>query len=153
MTTPATQVAHKPELTRKIWKTSSSIVVVRKHPFPHLPKQLRAVRVTGTARAMKSPVEVHASQFSALGHPARLAILRLVVQGDMSGTPAGELQAQLDVPASTLSHHLKRLSSANLLTSRSEGTHIYYLANFGVLQALTYYLWEDCCGRSKQRSR
>jgi ArsR family transcriptional regulator len=89
----------------------------------------------------------HAEQLSALGHPARLAILRYVVQGDLAGTPAGEIQNHVDLPASTLSHHLKRLSSAGLLRSRSEGTFVFYSAQFESLKALTAYLWEDCCKR------
>ena len=94
-------------------------------------------------------VEQHAEQLSALGHPARLEILRFVVQGDPEGTAAGDIQAHVDLPASTLSHHLKRLSAAGLLASRQEGTFIYYRAQFDVLRGLTDYLWEDCCKRGK----
>jgi DNA-binding transcriptional ArsR family regulator len=92
-------------------------------------------------------LDEHAEQLSALGHPARLAILRFVVQGDPRGTAAGEIQSHVDLPASTLSHHLKRLSSAGLLRSRNEGTFVYYSAEFESLKALTAYIWEDCCKR------
>jgi ArsR family transcriptional regulator len=98
---------------------------------------------------MASKLDQHAEEFSALGHPARLAILRYVVQGGPEGTPAGEIQAKLDIPASTLSHHLDKLSSAGLLVSRREGTFIYYAPVFDALKALTAYLWEDCCKRGK----
>ena len=98
---------------------------------------------------MPAKLETHADQFNALGHPARLAILRYVVQGYQEGTPAGEIQSKLDIPASTLSHHLEKLVSAGLLRSRREGTFIYYAAEFGALKALTGYLWEDCCKRGK----
>jgi DNA-binding transcriptional ArsR family regulator len=98
---------------------------------------------------MKSKLELHAEQLGALGHPARLSILRYVVQGGSDGTPAGELQSKLDIPGSTLSHHLERLTSAGLLTSRREGTFIYYAPEFDALKALTSYLWEDCCKRGK----
>jgi DNA-binding transcriptional ArsR family regulator len=91
----------------------------------------------------------HAEQLSALGHPARLEILRFVVQGQPGGTPAGDIQAHLDLPASTLSHHLKRLSSTGLLRFRNEGTFIYYSVDYEVLRSLTSYLWEDCCKRGK----
>jgi ArsR family transcriptional regulator, arsenate/arsenite/antimonite-responsive transcriptional repressor len=93
-------------------------------------------------------LERHAEQFSALGHGVRLSILRYVVQGGPQGTSAGEIQAKLDVPPSTLSHHLEKLSSAGLLSSRREGTFIYYMPEFDALKALTDYLWEDCCKRS-----
>lgn len=98
---------------------------------------------------MASKIERHAEQLSALGHPVRLAILRLVVQGGPAGVAAGQLQAHVDLPASTLSHHLKRLLDAGLLTSRSEGTFHYYSVEYPALRALTDYLWEDCCKRGK----
>jgi DNA-binding transcriptional ArsR family regulator len=91
----------------------------------------------------------HAEQLAALGHPVRLAILRFVVQGDEGGTAAGDIQTHLDMPASTLSHHLKRLVDAGLLSGRSEGTYLYYAAAYASLRALTNYLWEDCCKRGK----
>lgn len=98
---------------------------------------------------MSSPLEAHAEQLSALGHPARLAILRHVVQAGPSGAPAGEIQAKLDIPASTLSHHIDRLARNGLLLARREGTFIYYSAVFTTLRALTNYLWEDCCKGGK----
>jgi DNA-binding transcriptional ArsR family regulator len=91
----------------------------------------------------------HAEQLAALGSPTRLTILRFVVQGEESGTPAGEIQDKLDMPASTLSHHLERLTATGLLTFRREGTFIYYRADYRALRALTDYLWEDCCKRGK----
>lgn len=94
----------------------------------------------------------HAEQLGALGHAARLSILRFVVQGDPEGTPAGDIQSKLEIPASTLSHHLDRLASARLLVARREGTFIYYRANLGQLRALTDFLWEDCCKRGKAGS-
>lgn len=98
---------------------------------------------------MVTKLERHAEQLSALGHPVRLAILRYVVQGGEGGTAAGEIQSRVEVPASTLSHHLKRLVDAGLLTSRSEGTFHYYAADYTALHALTSYVWEDCCKRGK----
>ena len=98
---------------------------------------------------MGTKLEQHAEQLDALGHASRLAILRYVVQGGPEGTPAGEIQSKLDIPASTLSHHLDKLASAGLLRSRREGTFIYYAPEFEALKALTNYLWEDCCKRGK----
>jgi DNA-binding transcriptional ArsR family regulator len=96
-----------------------------------------------------SKLERHAEQLSALGHPVRLSILRYVVQGGAEGAAAGDIQSHVDVPASTLSHHLKRLVDAGLLHTRGEGTFHYYSADFTSLRALTDYLWEDCCKRGK----
>ena len=92
-------------------------------------------------------LERHAEQLSALGHPVRLRILRFVVQAGAEGVAAGEIQGHVDLPASTLSHHLKRLASAGLLTRRTEGTFLYYGADYRGLRALTGYIWEDCCKR------
>lgn len=92
-------------------------------------------------------MERAAAQLSALGHPVRLKILRYVVQGGPDGCSAGDIQAHVDLPASTLSHHLRRLVDAGLLRSRSEGTYHYYAADYGSLRGLTDYVWEDCCKR------
>ncbi len=94
---------------------------------------------------MPSRLDTHASQLSALGHPVRLKILRFVVQAGPEGAPAGNIQAHVDLPASTLSHHLKRLVDAGVLSSRGEGTFHFYAADYTRLRALTDYLWEDCC--------
>jgi ArsR family transcriptional regulator, arsenate/arsenite/antimonite-responsive transcriptional repressor len=94
-------------------------------------------------------LDFHAEQLSALGHPARLAILRYIVQSGEEGAAAGEIQNHVDLPASTLSHHLKRLSSAGLVRTRNEGTFHYYSPQYDALRALTAYLWEDCCKRGR----
>ena len=94
---------------------------------------------------MAPRLEHHAEQLGALGHPVRLEILRYVVQRGLEGAAAGAIQARVDVPASTLSHHLKRLVDAGLLTTRLEGSFHYYAAAYASLRALTDYLWEDCC--------
>jgi ArsR family transcriptional regulator, arsenate/arsenite/antimonite-responsive transcriptional repressor len=92
----------------------------------------------------------HATQLSALGHPVRLRILRFVVQAGAEGSVAGEIQAHVDLPASTLSHHLKRLVDSDLLKTRGEGTYHYYTADYTALRGLTDYLWEDCCKRGSK---
>jgi DNA-binding transcriptional ArsR family regulator len=96
-----------------------------------------------------SKLDRHAEQLSALGHPIRLSILRFVVQAGSDGAAAGEIQSRVDLPASTLSHHLKRLVDAGLMKTRAEGTFHYYSAEYQALRALTDYLWEDCCKRGK----
>lgn len=98
---------------------------------------------------VSTKLEHHAEQLSALGHPVRLKILRFVVQSGAGGAAAGDIQSHVDLPASTLSHHLKRLADAGLLSTRSEGTFHYYAADYGNLRGLTDYLWEDCCKRGK----
>jgi DNA-binding transcriptional ArsR family regulator len=94
---------------------------------------------------MAAKVVRHAEQLAALGNPVRLGVLRFVVRAGTAGVPAGDIQAHVDLPASTLSHHLKRLLDAGLLLSRAEGTFHYYSADYQALRVLTDYLWEDCC--------
>ena len=98
---------------------------------------------------MAKLLDKQAGRMKALGHPARLAILRWVVRGDQEGTPAGEIQDALKVPASTLSHHLDTLAATGLLIPERSGTFIRYRADFAELRKLTDYLWEDCCGGGK----
>lgn len=90
-------------------------------------------------------VHTNAERFKALGHPIRLAILRMVVQGPEAGTPAGEIQAQVGIPASTLSHHLACLSETGLVAVERDGSFLRYRADFPTLRTLTEYLWQDCC--------
>ena len=99
---------------------------------------------------MVTLLEQNAERLKALGHPVRLAILRLVVQGRPEGTPAGEIQEHVGIPASTLSHHLACLAGTDLVLVEREGTTLRYRAHFDTLHQLTQYLWEDCCkaGRS-----
>lgn len=100
-----------------------------------------------------SKLEKHAEQLAALGSAVRLSILRFIVQGDPEqGTPVTDIQSKLDIPWSTLSHHLERLTSAGLLIPRPEGKYIYHRADFTALRALTDYLWEDCCKAGKGKS-
>ncbi|HVZ70888.1 MAG TPA: helix-turn-helix transcriptional regulator [Polyangia bacterium] len=94
---------------------------------------------------MTSKLELHAAQLGALGHPVRLAILRHVVKAGDAGAAAGAIQAHVDLPASTLSHHLKRLVDAGVIRTRGEGTFHFYAADYVALRKLTDYLWEDCC--------
>ena len=98
---------------------------------------------------MTIKLERHAEQLSALGHPVRLKILRFTVQAGAAGVAAGDIQAHVALPASTLSHHLKRLVDAGVLSTRTEGTFHYYAAGYAALRGLTDYLWEDCCKRGK----
>jgi ArsR family transcriptional regulator len=94
---------------------------------------------------MVTKLERHAEQLGALGSPVRVSIVRQLVQGDAKGTVVGDLQAKLDIPWSTLSHHLERLASSGLIKARPEGKFIFYRAEYSALRALTDYLWQDCC--------
>jgi len=96
------------------------------------------------------PFDRMVTSLKALGHPVRLSILRLIVQGPEAGTPAGEIQEQVGIPASTLSHHLACLAEGELVQVEREGTFLRYRADFRTLRALTDYLSKDCCASGTQ---
>ncbi|MBK8257878.1 MAG: helix-turn-helix transcriptional regulator [Polyangiaceae bacterium] len=96
---------------------------------------------------MATKLDHFAAQLGALGNPVRLAILRFVVQAGPSGASAGAIQEEVELPASTLSHHLKRLVEAGILSSRLESTFHYYSVEYSALTELTNFIWEDCCKR------
>ena len=94
-------------------------------------------------------IERHASQLAALGHVARLAILRAVVQAGPEGVTTTELQEKLDIPWTTLNHHLDRMVDAGLVAARREGKSVFHTADYQALRTLTDFLWEDCCKKGK----
>ena len=102
-------------------------------------------------KAMKKggPVARYADMFSAMGTEARLRILRLLLSAHPDGVVAGDLQSELGIPASTLSHHLEKLKNEDLVTVRREGTYLRYAANAQALQELLSFLYAECCTRSK----
>ena len=82
---------------------------------------------------------------SALAQESRLGIFRLLVQTGKKGMPAGVLGEKLGIPAATLSFHLKELSHAKLIKSRTEGRYVIYSASFTEMDKLIAYLTENCC--------
>ncbi|BBM01159.1 helix-turn-helix transcriptional regulator [Microbulbifer sp. GL-2] len=89
--------------------------------------------------------EIAAKCFAELGHLTRLEIFRLLVRGGPEGMPVGEIQAALDVPGSTLSHHITRLVSVGLVVQRREGRTLYCVPQYEELFRLVEFLQEECC--------
>lgn len=92
----------------------------------------------------------HADQLASLGHPARLAILRYVVEAGPAGATTTQVQEKLAIPWTTLNHHLDRLVGSGLVKARREGRLALHTADFAALKALTDYLWKDCCNRGRK---
>ena len=82
----------------------------------------------------------------ALAQVSRLRTYRLLVQAGPAGIAASEIAEQLEIPANTLSFHLKALSHAGLVVSRQESRFIYYSANYEQMNSLLEFLTENCCG-------
>src|SRR5437879_3557041 len=90
-----------------------------------------------------------ADRFSALGAEPRLQILRLLLSAHPDGLVAGEIQEELGIPASTLSHHLEKLKQVGLVKVRRDGTFLWYTADTDSLREVLNFLYEECCTRSR----
>ena len=91
----------------------------------------------------------YADMFAAMGNDARLRILRLLLTAHPEGLVVGDIQNELGIPNSTLSHHLEKLRSEELVAVRREGTFLWYTANAEALQELLTFLYAECCTRNK----
>ncbi|MBC7685945.1 MAG: helix-turn-helix transcriptional regulator [Bdellovibrionales bacterium] len=83
---------------------------------------------------------------SALAQESRLAAFRLLVQAGPAGMSPGKISEALDIPASSLSFHLKELTHAGLAVPRQDGRYVIYAANFDTVNGLVGFLTENCCG-------
>src|SRR5262249_3313019 len=90
-----------------------------------------------------------ADRFSALGAEPRLQIMRSLLASHPAGMIAGEIQEELEIPASTLSHHLEKLKQVGLVNVRRESTFLWYSANTDALREVLGFLYEECCTRSR----
>ncbi len=80
-----------------------------------------------------------------LGHPTRLAIVRLLVRAGDEGLSVGAVQSHLGIPASTLSHHITHLLGADLICQKRAGRVLWCTPNFDLLRVLVDVLTEECC--------
>ena len=90
-----------------------------------------------------------ADMFSAMGTEARLRIMQLLLSAHPDGMVVGELQEELEIPNSTLSHHLDKLRNEGLVQVRRESTFLRYTANTEALQEVLRFLYAECCTRNK----
>jgi ArsR family transcriptional regulator len=91
----------------------------------------------------------YADMFSAMGTEPRLRIMQLLLSAHPDGLVVGEIQEELDIPNSTLSHHLEKLKAEDLVNVRRESTFLHYTANTEALQELLQFLYAECCTRNK----
>jgi len=89
-----------------------------------------------------------APKFAALGHEARLSIVRLLMSAHPDGMVVGEIQEELDIPPSTLSHHLNALQREGLVSVTREGKYLRCRADAAGLRDLLAFLYTECCTRS-----
>jgi ArsR family transcriptional regulator, arsenate/arsenite/antimonite-responsive transcriptional repressor len=91
----------------------------------------------------------YADMFAAMGAEPRLRIMQLLLTAHPQGLVVGDIQDELEIPASTLSHHLDKLRNEDLVWVRREGTYLWYTANTDSLQELINFLYAECCTRNK----
>ncbi len=91
----------------------------------------------------------YADMFSAMGTEPRLRIMQLLLTAHPEGLVVGDIQSELEIPNSTLSHHLDKLRNEELVEVQREGTFLRYTANTEALQELLQFLYAECCTRNK----
>src|SRR6202021_3518361 len=90
----------------------------------------------------------YADMFTAMGTESRLRIMQLLLSAHPDGLVVGEIQSELGIPNSTLSHHLEKLKNEELVKVRRESTFLWYTANTEALQELLGFLSAECCTRN-----
>jgi len=91
----------------------------------------------------------YADMLAAMGTEARLRIMQLLLYAHPEGLVVGDIQSELEIPNSTLSHHLEKLKNEDLVKVRREGTFLWYTANCEALQELLGFLFAECCKRNR----
>ena len=104
-----------------------------------------------TAQSKKTTEQVakYADMFSAMGTEPRLRIMQLLLSAYPDGLVVGEIQEELDIPNSTLSHHLDKLRTEDLVSVSRESTFLRYTANTRALEELLQFLYAECCTRNR----
>jgi len=102
-----------------------------------------------STRKTTEQVAKFADMLSAMGTEPRLRIMQLLLSAHPDGLVVGDIQAELEIPNSTLSHHLEKLKNEDLVTVRRESTFLRYTANTEALQELLQFLYAECCTRNK----
>ena len=87
----------------------------------------------------------HARALAALGHDARLAIFRLLVQAGQDGLTIGDIRAHLGIAPSTLGHHLTTLVNAKLVVQQKEGREVFNRVDYPVMLDVVKFLTSECC--------
>jgi ArsR family transcriptional regulator len=104
-----------------------------------------------SVQAAKAPDKVAklADMLSAMGSGPRLRIMQLLLSAHPDGLVVTEIQDELEIPNSTLSHHLEKLKGEDLVRVQRESTFLRYTANTDALQELLQFLYAECCTRNK----
>jgi DNA-binding transcriptional ArsR family regulator len=108
--------------------------------------------MVGTANKLQKNgdrVARYADMFSAMGTEPRLRIMQLLLSAHPEGLVVSEIQDELEIPGSTLSHHLDKLRNEGLVEVERKGTFLRYTANTEALREILQFLYAECCTRNK----
>jgi ArsR family transcriptional regulator len=107
--------------------------------------------VTAASMIQSNPERVarYADMFSAMGTEPRLRIMQLLLSAHPEGLVVSEIQDDLEIPGSTLSHHLDKLKNEDLVKVERNGTFLRYTANTEALREILQFLYAECCTRNK----
>src|SRR5271163_80044 len=105
--------------------------------------------VTTKPRANSGRIARYANMFSAMGTEPRLRIMQLLLSAHPEGLVVNEIQDELEIPGSTLSHHLDKLKNEELVRVERKGTFLVYTANTEALREILQFLYAECCTRNK----
>jgi ArsR family transcriptional regulator, arsenate/arsenite/antimonite-responsive transcriptional repressor len=100
-------------------------------------------------KATPEQITRYADMFAAMGTDSRLRIVQLLLSAHPDGMVVGEIQQELGLSNSNLSHHLDKLKNEDLVSVTREGTFLRYSANTAALQELLNFLYAECCTRNK----
>jgi len=100
-------------------------------------------------KADSERVARYADMFSAMGTEPRLRIMQLLLSAHPEGLVVGEIQDEIEIPNSTLSHHLDKLKNEDLVRVERKGTFLRYTANTEALREIMQFLYAECCTRNK----
>jgi len=107
------------------------------------------VSVANKSQINSDRVARYADMFSAMGTEPRLRIMQLLLSAHPEGLVVSEIQDDLEIPNSTLSHHLDKLKNEELVLVKREGTFLRYTANTEALREILQFLYAECCTRNK----
>jgi DNA-binding transcriptional ArsR family regulator len=94
---------------------------------------------------MKLEYDTAANLFSQLGNQTRLKIVRELVRAGERGMPVGEIKKVLNIPDSTLSHHITHLRRVGLIWQEREGTILHCFVDYKKIDGIIAFLTEECC--------
>jgi ArsR family transcriptional regulator, arsenate/arsenite/antimonite-responsive transcriptional repressor len=101
------------------------------------------------SKKIAEQIAKYADMFTAMGTEPRLRIMQLLLSAHPDGLVVNEIQSELGIPNSTLSHHLEKLKNEELVNVRRESTFLWYTANTEALEELLGFLYAECCTRNK----